>query len=156
MSDKLWPRVSIFLDGTKDRIEFGEENYVAPYEMLLLLALYRLSTPNQIHCEMEKFFGFPKSKIRNTKMSSDRESVEWGFAYINKHWAFLNFQAAMKIFQSPVAKCYIVGTFLCNWRTCYYGYQTMRFLMWKRQHDNRWIFGTNWLGVLHLLCPYYS
>jgi len=288
VSDKLWPRLSIYLDGTKDRIKFGEENYVAPYETLLLLALYRLSTPNRIHCEMEKFFGFRRSKICagiramidalyslavqyldnptifhhrmpryaeiinakcglrnnvwgfidgtlrrtcrptyhqkqmysghkrnhgmkfqsvvtpdglfacmygaingnrhdsymltqselaprlrllmpadgndqgggdvynlyadpaypqsayifggfrnpapgsreaiwNTQMSSVRESVEWGFAYINKHWAFLNFQAAMKIFQSPVAKYYIVGTFLCNLRTCYYGNQTMSF-----------------------------
>jgi hypothetical protein len=63
VSDKLWPRLSIYLDGTKDRIKFGEENYVAPYETLLLLALYRLSTPNRIHCEMEKFFGFRRSKI---------------------------------------------------------------------------------------------
>ena len=63
-----------------------------------------------------------------TQMSSVRESVEWGFAYyINMHWSFLSFQAAMKIFKSPVAKYYIVGTFLCNLRTCYYGNQTMSF-----------------------------
>ena len=288
VSDKLWPRVSVYLDGARDKISFGEENYVAPYETLLLLALYRLSRPNRIHREMEQFFGFRRSKISagiramvdamyslavqyldnptifhhrmpryaeiinakcglhnnvwgfidgtlrrtcrptyhqkqmysghkrnhgmkfqsvvtpdglfacmygaingnrhdsymltqselaprlrllmpadgnnqgggnvyslyadpaypqsayifggfrnpapgsrqamwNTQMSSVRESVEWGFAYINKHWAFLSFQAAMKIFQSPVAKYYVVGTFLCNLRTCYYGNQTMSF-----------------------------
>ena len=64
VANKLWPRLSIYLDGTKERIVFGEENYVAPYETLLLLALYRLSTPNRIQCEMEKFFGFRRSKIR--------------------------------------------------------------------------------------------
>jgi hypothetical protein len=63
----------------------------------------------------------------NTQMSSVCESVKWGFAYINKHRAFLNVQAAMKIFQSPVAKYYIVGTFLCNLRMCYYGHITMSF-----------------------------
>ena len=64
----------------------------------------------------------------NAQMSSVCESVEWGFAYINKQWAYLNFQPVMKIFEAPVAKHYIIGTFLCNLlRTCYYGNQTMSF-----------------------------
>ena len=63
-----------------------------------------------------------------TLMSRVRESVEWGFATINRHWAFLNNKSEMKIFKAPVAKYYIVGTFLCNLRMCFYGTnQTMSF-----------------------------
>jgi hypothetical protein len=62
--------------------------------------------------------GSPEA-IWNTQMSSVRKSVEWGFAYINKNWAFLNFQSALKLFKSPIAKYYIIATFLSNLRTCY-------------------------------------
>ena len=290
VSDKLWPRLSMYLDGTKDKISFGKEKYAAPYETLLLLVLHRLSRPTRIRRDMEEHFRFRRSKISagiramvaamyslavqylddpklfhhrmpryveiinaksglennvwgfidgtlrktcrptyhqklmysghkrnhgikfqsvvtpdgifacmygaingnrhdsymlteselvprlrllmpgddgnnqdgggniyslfadpaypqsayifggfrnpapgsreamwNTQMSSVRESVEWGFAYINRNWAFLNFQSVMKIFEAPVAKYYIIGTFLCNLRTCYYGNQTMSF-----------------------------
>lgn len=63
----------------------------------------------------------------NTIMSGVRESVEWGFAYINQQWAFVNFKKALKIYQTPVAKYYMVATFLCNLRTTFYGNQTMSF-----------------------------
>jgi hypothetical protein len=33
----------------------------------------------------------------------------------------------MMIFKSPVAKVYIVGAFLVNLRTCFYGNQTMAY-----------------------------
>jgi hypothetical protein len=68
-----------------------------------------------------------REALWNTLMSSVRESVEWGFAHINRHWAFLNNKSEMKIFKLPIAKYYIVGTFLCNLRTCFYGNQTMSF-----------------------------
>jgi nuclease HARBI1 len=63
----------------------------------------------------------------NTEMSKVREVVEWGFANIVANWAFLNFKPAMMIFKSPVAKFYIVGAFLANLRTCFYGNQTMAY-----------------------------
>jgi hypothetical protein len=53
-----------------------------------------------------------REALWNTLMSSVRKSVEWGFAHINRHWAFLNNKSEMKIFKSPIAKYYIVGTFL--------------------------------------------
>jgi hypothetical protein len=295
VSEKLWPRLSIYLNGVKGKIVFGDGRYSAPYETLFLLVLYRLARPKRIRRDMEEFFGFRRSKISagikamasamhtlalkylddpsifldrmpryaeiinekcglvntvwgfidgtlrktcrptyfqklmysghkrahgmkfqsvvtpdglfacmfgavngnrhdshmlneslllprlqalmpagryrvhdgngdnnddpvyslyadpaypqsayvfggfrnpaqgsrealwNSNMSSVRESVEWGFSHINKYWAFLNFHAALKVFQSPVAKYYIVATFLCNLRTCYYGNQTMSF-----------------------------
>jgi hypothetical protein len=33
-----------------------------------------------------------------TLMSSVCKSVEWGFAHINRHWAFLNNKSEIKIF----------------------------------------------------------
>jgi hypothetical protein len=63
----------------------------------------------------------------HTNMSSVRESVEWGFAYINQQWAFVNFKRAQEIYLTPVAKYYVVATFLCNLRTTFYGNQTMSF-----------------------------
>ena len=61
----------------------------------------------------------------NTSMSKVCEVVEWGFANTLSQWSFLDFRAGMKIFQSPVAKYYIVGAFLVNLQTCFYGNQTM-------------------------------
>ena len=63
----------------------------------------------------------------NTEMSKVREVVEWGFANILANWAFLEFRPAMKIFKSPVGKYYIVGAFLMNLRSCFYGNQTMAY-----------------------------
>ena len=60
-------------------------------------------------------------------MSKVCEVVEWGFANILSQWSFLDFRAGMKIFQSPVAKIYIVGAFLVNLQTCFYGNQTMAY-----------------------------
>ena len=61
----------------------------------------------------------------NTSMSKVHEVVGWGFANILSQWSFLDFRAGMKIFQSPVAKYYIVGVFPVNLQTCFYGNQTM-------------------------------
>jgi hypothetical protein len=59
-----------------------------------------------------KLFGIPKCQVY-------RKSIEWGFAYINKNWASVNFQSALKLVKSPIAKYYIIATFLSNLRTCY-------------------------------------
>ena len=50
----------------------------------------------------------------NSQISKVCEVVEWGFAKILTQWSFLDFRAAMKIFQSPVAKYYIVAALLVN------------------------------------------
>jgi hypothetical protein len=61
-------------------------------------------------------------------MSKVHEVVERGFASILSQWSFLDFRAVMKIFQSPVAKYYIVGAVLVNLQTCFYGNQTMVYI----------------------------
>ena len=50
----------------------------------------------------------------NCQMSKVCEVVEWGFANILAQWSFLDFRVAMKIFQSPVAKYYIIAALLVN------------------------------------------
>jgi hypothetical protein len=50
----------------------------------------------------------------SSQMSKVCEVVEWGFANILAQWSFLDFRVAMKIFQSPVAKYYIVAALLVN------------------------------------------
>ena len=55
------------------------------------------------------------------------EIIEWGFANILAQWSFLDFRIATKIFQSPVAKYYIVAALLVNIWTCFYGNQTMEY-----------------------------
>ena len=50
----------------------------------------------------------------NCQMPMVCEVVEWGFANILAQWSFLDFRVAMKIFQSPVAKYYIVAAHLIN------------------------------------------
>ena len=52
-------------------------------------------------------------------MSKVCEVVEWGFANILAQWSFLDFRVAMKIFQSPVAKYFIVAALLVNIQTCF-------------------------------------
>jgi hypothetical protein len=63
----------------------------------------------------------------NTEMSKVCEVVEWGFCSIASTWAFLDFRPSMRIFKSPIAKFYIIGAFLVNLRTCFYGNQTMEY-----------------------------
>ena len=63
----------------------------------------------------------------NCQMSKVCEVVKWGFSNILARWSFLDFRVAMKIFQSPVAKYYIVAALLVNIQTCFYGNQTMEY-----------------------------
>ena len=50
--------------------------------------------------------------LMNTVMSSVCESVEWGFAHINRQWAFPNYFPGLKLFQLPIANCQILHN--CN------------------------------------------
>jgi hypothetical protein len=43
--------------------------------------------------------------------------VDWGFANILAQLLFLDFRSVMKVFMSPMAKYYVVGTLLVNVQT---------------------------------------
>ena len=62
VADLLWPKLSLILDGTKERIKVMNR-YVVPYETGLLLVLYRLARPHRLRPDMENFFEMRKSKI---------------------------------------------------------------------------------------------
>ena len=57
-------------------------------------------------------------------MSSVRESVEWGFKDVISQFCFLDFKIAQKVFLIPTAQYYMVGAFLHNLRSCFYGNET--------------------------------
>ena len=73
VSDKLWPRLSAYLVGTKEKIVFGDGHYSAPYETLLLLVLFDLLD----HVEFAATW----------KNSSDFEEIK--FASASKQWCVL-------------------------------------------------------------------
>jgi hypothetical protein len=57
----------------------------------------------------------------NTAMSSVRESVEWGFKELSCYFKYSELKILQKIYKSPIGKNYIVGVFLQNLRTTFYG-----------------------------------
>ena len=62
VADLLWPKMSSFLVGERDRIRV-QGKYKVPYETGLLLLLFQLSRPRRICPKMERFFGMRKSHI---------------------------------------------------------------------------------------------
>jgi DDE superfamily endonuclease len=73
----------------------------------------------------------------NTRMSSVREAVEWLFKEIITKWSFLDFRASMKIFQFPVAKYFLVATFLTNLHSCCHGSETAAYFDCTEPEDGR-------------------
>jgi hypothetical protein len=57
----------------------------------------------------------------NRTMAPLRTSVEWQFAWVTQHWRFLDLRCAMKVYETPVARLYIVGVLLSNCLTCIRG-----------------------------------
>ena len=57
----------------------------------------------------------------NTCMAQARIAVEWGFLKVVQKWAYLDYHKQMKIWGTPVAMFYKVGSLLTNFHTCLYG-----------------------------------
>ena len=62
LADLLWPRIHNILQGDHDST-VCTNGYRIPFETGLLILLYRLSRPNRIRPDMERFFNLRKSKI---------------------------------------------------------------------------------------------
>jgi hypothetical protein len=62
IAERLWPKMELFLEGTRDKIRV-QNRYTCEYETGLLLVLYRLSRPRRIRPEMETYFKMRKSHI---------------------------------------------------------------------------------------------
>jgi len=62
VANLLWPRMALFLDGTKESITCANR-YSCPYETGFLICLFRLSRPRRMRPEMESYFAMRKSHI---------------------------------------------------------------------------------------------
>ena len=62
LADLLWLRFEPLLVGHRECV-LVKNRYQIPYETGLLIVLYRLSRPNRIRPDMERFFSMRKSKI---------------------------------------------------------------------------------------------
>lgn len=69
----------------------------------------------------------PEEMEFNTKMSTVRESVEWGFQKVQMLWGYVDFRRKMKVFQVPVSTLYTTATLFTNIHTCLYGAQTSQY-----------------------------
>ena len=67
----------------------------------------------------------------NTQMSHFCKVVEWELANIRSNWSFLDFRAAKMEFKSPVAKYLVIAACLVNFRSYFYGNQTMEYFNCK-------------------------
>ena len=63
----------------------------------------------------------------NSRMSSVRVSVEWLFGDILRSFAYLDWKRNLRVLLQPVAKYYLVGALLTNFRACLYGNSTSEF-----------------------------
>jgi nuclease HARBI1 len=78
----LWPKLSVLLDGTRDKIVVLN-GYTVPYETGLLMLLYRLARPRRLRPEMEKFFKMRKSKISATITTFSNALFEVALPYLS-------------------------------------------------------------------------
>jgi hypothetical protein len=62
LANLLWPKLSLFLEGDKDKIKV-KNKYTCPYETGILLVLYRFAKPRCIRPDIEKFFRMRRSRI---------------------------------------------------------------------------------------------
>ena len=65
IADLLWPKMELFLQGTRNKI-LVQNRYTCDYETGLLLVLFRLSHPRRLHPDMEAYFKMRKSRISVT------------------------------------------------------------------------------------------
>lgn len=84
-----------------------------------------------------------KQNLFNSRMSSVRESVEYGFQRIITYCAFLDFKKNLKILLQPVGKMYHVGALLVNFHACFYGTQTATFFNVETPSIEEYILSAN-------------
>ena len=65
IANRLWPKMELYLEGTRDKI-LVQNRYTVDYETGFLLLLFRLSRPRRLRPEMETYFKMRKSHISAT------------------------------------------------------------------------------------------
>jgi hypothetical protein len=89
IADRLWPKLSLLLEGTRDKIVVSY-GYVVPYETGLLLVLYRLARPRRVRPDMEAFFSMRRSKISATVLTFTNALYEVAVPYFSDPSIFSN------------------------------------------------------------------
>jgi nuclease HARBI1 len=69
----------------------------------------------------------PEQAEFNKRMSSVRESVEWGFQRILALWAGVDFKKNQKLYLQLVGTTYLVAALLTNCHSCLYGSEISEF-----------------------------
>ena len=66
-------------------------------------------------------------RLDNSSMSTVRQSVEWGFCLVTKHFPFVDDRVQMKLYEKPINQIYRVAVLLVNCRNCVYPNQISKF-----------------------------
>lgn len=82
LANLLWPRISVHLIGNRQSV-VCKNRYSIPYETGLLILLFRLSRPNRIRPEMERFFNMRKSKLSAIIDTFTNALYETALPYLN-------------------------------------------------------------------------
>ena len=61
-ADRLWPRISAFLQGNRDKVVLSNR-YTAQFETCLLVYLYKMHRPIRLRPDCERFFGLRLSHL---------------------------------------------------------------------------------------------
>ena len=69
-------------------------------------------------------------------MSSERETVEWGYALVTANWKLLEGTWSLKFGKSPIGLMYAVGVLLTNLHTCEYGNQILTHFLATYPHES--------------------
>lgn len=89
----------------------------APYDKFYIYGDPAYPQRSYVRCPF-KGVVTPDEHKCNSRMSSVRVTVEWGFKEVSSRFAALDFVRQEKIRQGPVALKYLVAVFLTNCLTC--------------------------------------
>lgn len=89
----------------------------APFKDFLLYGDPGYTCADGLTCPCKGSDIDPVEQLFNSRMSSVRISVEWGFGRVTNLWAFLNYAPQQRALQSPIASYYKVAILLTNVRT---------------------------------------
>jgi len=85
LADTLWPRLSRYLVSTRESI-LCSNSYRVPYEMGLLLVLYRFSFPCCYHPDIKCYFGMCRAHISAVLITFINAMYVLAIPYLSNPW----------------------------------------------------------------------
>jgi hypothetical protein len=74
----------------------------------------------------------PTQKLFNEIFKRLRIGVEWGFGWVVRDFAYIDFKKTQVVGKRPVAKYYLAAVILTNCRSCLYGNQVASYFACSR------------------------